>query len=547
MKSCKQTLGRLFLLLAVTVLLTLGVSAAQRQAADADEFYAAMEAEIRAQSTEFSIDYTGDRSELNSTNGVLLAELLRYLMARSDDSPQNGDYPALNIEEGVVHWNDTVCSFQLAYLDTQEELDYVDQQAQAIVDSLDLEGEDDYTKIKLIYEYICTHFVYDHSLTKYSAYDGLTTGSMVCQGYALLTYRAMWDAGIPCRIVTGRSENQNHAWNIVLLDGQWYYLDTTWDSAVEEGGPMSWNFFLKGEEDFDGHIRFQAFTTDEYVAAHPMAAVSAPLPRIQVLVNGGSVTNLAVRVGVEIQLEAVLADGSQAEIVWSSSDPPMVTVTPDGQVLAHGTGELELTAAVVGDRGVISAVVPTTSVDLTAAAPWAQSAVNDYYLAQLLPLSLCSGFENDLTRAELARLCWQLVQQSGLWKAQELANPFSDILDSPDAAAILACNSLGLMQGTSATTFQPDAPVTREQAAVVLFRLMVLLDGKAPATGRLSYLDATAISDWAAGPVSGVTGAKVFYGSDGFFRPADNVTLQEMIVALWRIAQPHMETAAAAA
>ena len=179
MKSCKQTLGRLFLLLAVTVLLTLGVSAAQRQAADADEFYAAMEAEIRAQSTEFSIDYTGDRSDLNSTNGALLAELLRYLMARSDDGPQNGDYPALNIEEGVVHWNDNVCSFQLSYLDTQDELDYVDQQAQAIVDSLDLDGEDDYTKIKLIYEYICTHFVYDHSLTKYSAYDGLTTGSMV--------------------------------------------------------------------------------------------------------------------------------------------------------------------------------------------------------------------------------------------------------------------------------------------------------------------------------------------------------------------------------
>lgn len=547
MKSCKQTLGRLFLLVTVTVLLTLGVSAAQRQAADAYAFYAAMEAEIRAQSTEFSIDYAGARSDLNSTNGTLLSELLRSMMARSDDGPQNGDYPALNIEEGMVHWNDGVCSFQLSYLDTLEELAYVDQQAQAIVDSLDLDGEDDYTKVKLIYEYIGTHFVYDHSLTKYSAYDGLTTGSMVCQGYALLTYRTMWDAGIPCRIITGRSENQNHAWNIVLLDGQWYNLDITWDSALEQGGEMSWNFFLKGEEDFDGHIRFPAFTTDEYVAAHPMAAASAPLPRIQVLVNGGSVASLAVRVGVEVQLEAVLADGTQADIVWTSSDPSQVTVTPDGQVLAHGTGELELTAAVVGDRGVISAVVPTTAVDLTAAAPWAQSTVNDYYLAQLLPLSLCSGFENDLTRAELARLCFQLMQQTGVWKAQELVNPFTDIEDSPDAAAILACNSLGLMQGTSATTFQPDAPLTREQAATVLFRLMILLDGKAPATGPLSYRDATSISDWAAGPVSGVTGAKVFYGSDGFFRPADNVTLQEIIVALWRIAQPHVETAAAAA
>lgn len=547
MKSCKQALGRLFLLLTVTVLLTLGVSAADLQAATADDFYAAMESEIRAQSPAFSITYAGERSNLNSNNGTLLSELLRSMMARSADGPNNGDYPALNIEEGFASWDGTTCRFSLSYLDSPEELAYVDQQSQAIVDSLELQGEDDYTKAKLIYEYICTHFVYDDTLTKYSAHDGLTTGSMVCQGYALLTYQTMWDAGIPCRIVTGRSQNQNHAWNIVKLGGKWYYLDTTWDAASEVGGTMTWNYFLKGSEDFEGHDRFSAFTTTAYESAHPMAATSAPLPRVTVKVNGGTVANLAVRVGVTVQLEAVLADGTPADIVWTSSDPSLVTVSEDGQLTAHGTGQLTLTAAVVGDRGIISANVPTTAVNLTTAAPWAQQAVNDYYLAQMLPISLCGNFDKDLTRGELARLCYQLVLEARGWEADTLSNPFTDILNSPDLIAILRCQSIGLMEGTSATTFSPNATLTREQAATVLVRLMTYLDGKAPASAPVTYTDATAISSWAVESVGAATAAGVLQGSNGAFRPHDSVTLQEMIVALWRVCQPRLDTFGAAA
>ena len=46
-----------------------------------------------------------------------------------------------------------------------------------------------------------------------------------------------------------------------------------------------------------------------------------------------------------------------------------------------------------------------------------------------------------------------------------LNNPYEDIEESPDALAILRVRSIGLMEGTSETTFSPNAVVTREQAA----------------------------------------------------------------------------------
>ena len=86
-----------------------------------------------------------------------------------------------------------------------------------MVDELNLDQEDDYTKVKLIYEYIGTNYFYDDSLEKFSAYEGLKTGTMVCQGYALLLYKMLWEAEVPSRIVTGMSQNEAHAWNIVKL------------------------------------------------------------------------------------------------------------------------------------------------------------------------------------------------------------------------------------------------------------------------------------------------------------------------------------------
>ena len=547
MRNCKIALRRMTLWIAAVVVMTLWAAAADLTASTPGEFYSALEQSLRSQDDRFSIAYTGDRTELDLPDQNPLAYALRNMSARSPDGPDNADYPALNVSDGQMGWLDGAYYFTIDYLATPEQLDEVARQAAEIVDSLQLEGEDAYTRIKLLYEYVCTHFTYDDTLTKYSAYDGLTTGSMVCQGYALLTSQVMWEAGIPCRIITGTSAGENHAWNIVELDGVWYNLDTTWDAADEAGGVMHWVYFLKNQEDFLGHKRYSPYVSQEYDEAHPMAEESLELPQVLLTLNGSGVSNLVMRAGMPVQLEASLSNGRKVDLAWSSGNADLVSVTDEGWISASGVGSTVLTIGNADDRGIISAQLPVTVVDLRTASPWAYETVTEYYLAQMLPHSLCTGFQQPLTRAELARLCYQFIQQQRGWGTVVYTNPFTDLEDCPDLLQILCCRSIGLMMGTSDTTFSPDAPVTREQAAVVLSRLMAYLEDWEVEDETLPYADAGGISPWARISVAAVTEAGVMQGSGGNFHPQQPMTLEQMVVALCRVYAVYAADPAAAA
>ena len=62
-----------------------------------------------------------------------------------------------------------------------------------------------------------------------NAYGALVEGKAVCEGYAKAFTLLCSRLGIDCVNITGRSENENHMWNCVLLDGSWYQVDATWD------------------------------------------------------------------------------------------------------------------------------------------------------------------------------------------------------------------------------------------------------------------------------------------------------------------------------
>lgn len=534
--NTKRTLRALLLTLLLLALLAAGALAAEDAAATPEAFYAALEQNLRAQSEAFEIAYEGSPESLGLPDETAIGTALRTMSARSPDGPDSADVLALNVEEAEMWRDDDGYCFEITYLATQEELQEVSRRATDIVSDLGLTEERDYAKVKLLYEYIGTHYVYDDTLTKFTDYEGLTTGSMVCQGYALLTYRVMWLAGVPCRIVTGVSAQENHAWNIVELDDRWYNLDATWDAAEEIGGVMRWDYFLKNMEDFQGHSRFSPYETAAYESAHPMARESRELPRVRITSGGDSVTNLVVRVGVGAQLGAALEGGADGQVLWEGSDGDLIQVEQNGLVTAQALGKAVLTVSVPGNRAVIPAVVPVETVDLRQTSAWAQDAVTDYYLAQLLPVSLCSQFHQGITRGELARLCYQYVLKARGWEAAVLENPFEDILESPDALAILRCNSVGLMRGVSETEFAPDAPVTREMAAVVLMNLQSYLDDEDPRGPEYTdYPDASAISAWARPSVAAATEAGLLQGTDTGFCPRDGMTREQMVAALYRL------------
>ena len=100
--------------------------------------------------------------------------------------------------------------------------------------------EGTYSRVKLIYQYICSHVSYDTSMASdlvYTPYAAMVKGKAVCQGYALLFYRMCLEEGIDCRLVY----STDHGWNLVDIDGLYYYADTTWDAGVS-----NWKFFLQG-------------------------------------------------------------------------------------------------------------------------------------------------------------------------------------------------------------------------------------------------------------------------------------------------------------
>lgn len=82
-------------------------------------------------------------------------------------------------------------------------------------------------KAKAIFTYIVNNVSYgnlnlDNKEVGYTAY-GAINGAAVCEGIAQLYYNMALAAGIPCRIVV----DNNHAWNIVQIDGIWYIVDAT--------------------------------------------------------------------------------------------------------------------------------------------------------------------------------------------------------------------------------------------------------------------------------------------------------------------------------
>lgn len=93
-------------------------------------------------------------------------------------------------------------------------------------------GASDYEKVRYIYRKLIENVDYNldapNNQNIISVFLGKET---VCQGYASAMQYLLDQLGIPCLIVTGTAKGGSHAWNLVQVDGEWYYADTTWGNS----------------------------------------------------------------------------------------------------------------------------------------------------------------------------------------------------------------------------------------------------------------------------------------------------------------------------
>ena len=95
-------------------------------------------------------------------------------------------------------------------------------------------GASDYQKSEILHDFVDDKTEYQQVGDHQSAYGALVLGKAVCAGYARAYQVLMNEAGIKCWYVSGKSYNpsgvlENHAWNLVWLDGKCVYTDVTWD------------------------------------------------------------------------------------------------------------------------------------------------------------------------------------------------------------------------------------------------------------------------------------------------------------------------------
>lgn len=180
--------------------------------------------------TSFSVDYKGDTSYLKSDINNIIEDILNQDDYLKHSSGYGFGYSGYE--------NDVTIKFQFEYLTTKAQEDFVDSKVSSILGQIINSSMSSDQKEKSIHDYIVKNVQYDESLTRYSAYNALSEGKTVCQGYALLAYKMLKDAGIENRIVSGtgtsQGETESHAWNLVKLNGNWYQLDCTWDDPVPD-------------------------------------------------------------------------------------------------------------------------------------------------------------------------------------------------------------------------------------------------------------------------------------------------------------------------
>lgn len=126
--------------------------------------------------------------------------------------------------------------FKGTYIYNQQEKELKEKQieeaVEIILENIALDATD-YEKVKYVYDTIIYNTEYDlNAVDNQNICSVFLNHSSVCQGYAKAFQYLLNILKVPTMLVTGTVETgEGHAWNLVKVNNEYYYVDATWGDA----------------------------------------------------------------------------------------------------------------------------------------------------------------------------------------------------------------------------------------------------------------------------------------------------------------------------
>ena len=109
-----------------------------------------------------------------------------------------------------------------------------------------LPGMTDAEKVLVVNDYMCINYEYDTTYVAdgtHELYGVMINKTGVCDSYSKAFLYVMNRLGIECKRMV--SDEINHAWNCVKIDGKWYHVDVTWNDPINDNiGLVSHDYLL---------------------------------------------------------------------------------------------------------------------------------------------------------------------------------------------------------------------------------------------------------------------------------------------------------------
>ncbi len=202
---------------------------------------------------------------------------------------------------------------------------------------------------------------------------------------------------------------------------------------------------------------------------------------------------------------------------------------------------LACVGAAAGAEGVSANAVQPSVFAFPGISSWAVPEVLTLYSRDGVPVELMSNFGASITRGEFTAIIYGAMTFMDVELTYSETNEFTDIDDSPYKEHILCAYDKNIIQGRDQYTFDPDASISRQEAAKILYSFLMAMgeanELKNADRSELPFDDAGDIADWAVPYVYCAWDMGLMQGTDLGFEPGGTLTREQAMVIICRMCQ----------